>query len=486
MISLSIRKPGAYTDIDDTGASNSLPSTRQNLLIIAPRLSSGAVAANVPVAISSPAQAAANWGAGSIMHRMALAAFEQYPYAAVTGCAVDDAGGGVAAAATVTLSGTATGAGTLLCEIGLDTVSIAIASGDTAVAVATNLLAELAKYAALPITATRNQAVLTLTAKNKGTVGNLIGKYNGTSHNHEPIVTITAAGITAVVAGFTGGATDPTLTAALDAISSYRYHLIAMPWITDAMFDTLATHIDTVSDSINQRGARGYTFVTSAYADATTLSGNNKSRMHVGYIYAVKRSSFELAAAFAALQASQEIPWRSLNYAPLVGCDAPDVQDRQDWTDFNGMLYAGITPFEVGAGEVVRCVRAISTYTTNVASAPDQTWLDSFKIATADYVRDAIIAAHRRNYSNSVLRDNHVDGEPEYVVTPADIRSCNINVCKRIELAGGLQNVDKYKDDFVSAKNPDVAGRVDSQIPIDIVDATHILATTLKIVSSVG
>ncbi|HEX2955727.1 MAG TPA: hypothetical protein VHO70_02780, partial [Chitinispirillaceae bacterium] len=222
-ISSSIRKPGSYTIIDDSGANNALPSTRQEMVIVAQRLATGTVAKNISKTIANSEQAATYWGAGSIMHRMAMAAFRQNPYLVLTGCAVDDNAAGVAATATITFAGAATGAGSASLLIGNDPISIAILAAMTPAQAATALAAEINKYVNLPVTASANAAVVTLTAKNKGTVGNLIGKYNATSSKYEPSISINAAGLTATVTGFTGGATDPAdadVSAAYAALAS--------------------------------------------------------------------------------------------------------------------------------------------------------------------------------------------------------------------------------------------------------------------------
>jgi len=52
-------------------------------------------------------------------------------------------------------------------------------------------------------------------------------------------------------------------------------------------------------------------------------------------------------------------------------------------------LYNGTTPLEVGPGEIVQIVRAISTYVHNAQSVDDISLLDITTIRTLDYVRKA-------------------------------------------------------------------------------------------------
>lgn len=486
-ISSSIRKPGSYTSIDTSRSTNSLPSTRQEMVIVAQRLADGSVAANIPKPIISADQAASFWGAGSVIHRMVMAAFRQYPYLVLTGCAVDDAAAGIAATSTLSFAGESTGAGSVVARFGADTVVIAVSSETTPASVATAMAAEINKYVNLPFSASAAESVVTLTFKNKGTCGNYLGKFDATTSKYLADVFCSAPGLTCTATGWTGGENDPSdaqMSAAYAALASKRYHLYAIPFASLDAALTLNEHLESVSDEINQRGARGYMFISGALADATTVSEVNAKRLVLGTIRGCRRPNYENASALAAMQASQETPWKALNNVELSGCDTPDIQDRFTFTEINNLLWSGVTPFEVGAGERVRCVRMITTYTENAAGSPDSTFLDSFKVATVDYVREAIVDSHKRNFSNATLRDTHVDGEPDGIITPADVRSNNIAVCQRIEQLGGLNDVSKYKDFFTAERDQDSPGRVNSSVPIDIVDAAHVFATEISIVSS--
>jgi phage tail sheath gpL-like len=480
-ISEIIRKPGSYTEIT-VGPSGGLPSKRQELLIIAPRLDSGRVAAIMPTQVFSASQAAEAWGAGSVMHRMALAAFRQYGQVMLTGCAVDDAAAGVAASASVTFDGTATATGSVSIWIGTDRVTVRVEKDSTADQVAARIASEIKmNFPAAPVYASAliGGETVTLTAKNKGTTGNHLGQKG------RPAVSVDVAGITATATAYTGGANDPDIRDALAAVAGQRYHLIAIPWTTQETAAALSEHLTEVSNEINQLGGRGVMFIDGTHAEAYSFAQTiNDKRMMVGWIYGAKRPQFENAAAFAAMQAAVDAPWRATNNVELIGCDAPPIPDRANWNEINGLLWQGIAAFNVGDAGRVQCVRAISTYIKNDSGAEDDTFLDSFKIATADYVRDAVRVRHLSDFPNKILRDNHVDGEPSGVVTPADVRDTNLDVCRRIEREGGLNNVNFFADGFTSVRDPNVPGRVNSVIPIDIVDAAHIMANTITITST--
>jgi phage tail sheath gpL-like len=474
-ISDLIRKPGSYTEIA-VGPSGGLPSKRQTLLIIAPRLESGKVPALVPTQVYSPQEAADAWGAGSVMHRMAMAAFRQYGQVSFHGCAVNDAPAGVAARATVTFSGTATATGAVSIWVGIDRVSVRVEKDSAASIAAASLSAQVNALPNLPVTSAASGGTLTLTAKNAGTTGNAL------SPNGLPPVSVDVPGITATATAYAGGQGDSDLADALATVAGQRFHLIAIPWATAEAAAALREHLDTVSDEVNQLGGRGFLFTCGNLAAASTLAqGINDKRMCVGWLYGGTRPQFENAAAFAAMQAAQPSPWLATNNVELLGTPAPAIPERQNWNENNNALWKGLAAFEVGAAGRVQCVRAISTYIKNSAGAEDDTFLDSFKIATADYVREAVRVRHLADFENKILRDKHVDGEPSGVITPGDVRNTNIDVCLRIEREGGLNDVEFFVDGFTSVRDPNVPGRVNSVIPIDIVDAAHIMANTIVI-----
>ncbi|MEM7522562.1 MAG: hypothetical protein AAF360_02150 [Pseudomonadota bacterium] len=136
--------------------------------------------------------------------------------------AVDPSGAGAAATATVTFSGAATAAGTLrfaFVDERLFTVNISVAIGDTATALGDKLVAAVTALARPLVTAANASGVVTVTAADVGTIGNAYGlKTSGV-----------VAGVSVALAGFSGGANDPTLTDALDGLEGRRYTGLLWP-----------------------------------------------------------------------------------------------------------------------------------------------------------------------------------------------------------------------------------------------------------------
>ena len=140
-IPASIRKPGKYFEFNTKLAVRTLPGNPQRVLLLGQKLATGSQPALVPVDVFSDTEAAGLFGRGSLAHLMARAAITANPYLQLSVVSVDDATAGVAASATLTLTGPATAAGVVSLHVGVQRVDVAAAPGDTATVVAAALKA---------------------------------------------------------------------------------------------------------------------------------------------------------------------------------------------------------------------------------------------------------------------------------------------------------------------------------------------------------
>lgn len=98
-------------------------------------------------------------------------------------------------------------------------ITLDILDTDDATDIGDALVAALAAYPTIPLTAINTTGSVAFTATNLGTVGNFYGiEVQGA-----------VAGVTVVVTGIASGATDPTLTSLFDAIGDIRYTGIGWP-----------------------------------------------------------------------------------------------------------------------------------------------------------------------------------------------------------------------------------------------------------------
>lgn len=456
----SIRKPGKYFEFNTKLAVRTLPNNKQRMLIIGQRIAAGTVAQKIPTLIFSDKEAETFFGAGSMLHLMCRAAIKANAYLDLTAIALDDAATGVAAAGSVTIGGPATGSGSLKLYIGNQKVEIGIANGDVSTAIASTLNAEIAKYPYLPITSAVdgvNQSKLNFTAKNKGTIGNQINiAYE-----------LTAKGVTATVAAMTGGATDPNVEDALSVVFAEHYHVIATPHNDQTSLVALRNHLDNVSGPMEQRGAVGVYGMNGALSAATTLAAAiNHGRISNPYIRGSRSIPYEIASAYAAVMAFEEDPARPLNTLELKGIHAPAIDQRLSRTEQESCLYNGVTPLEVGPGEKVQIVRAISTYIKDAQGIEDISLLDITTIRTLDYVRKACRERISLRFPREKLSSK----------TPPKVRTELLDVLYKLEDLEIVEEVAANMDGLIVERDLQDPNRLNAKIPTDVVNGLHVFA----------
>jgi phage tail sheath gpL-like len=459
----SIRKPGKYFEFNTKLAVRTLPQNQQNALIIGQRTSAGTVLANVLTPIFSDKDAEVYFGVGSMLHLMARAAIKANPYMQLTAIALDDAGAGVAATGTVTISGPATAAGTLTLYVANQAITIAFASADAANTIAAALNTELAAHPDLPVTATVASAVVTLTARNKGLCGNDIGLGYAVTYN---------AGVGTTIVAMASGATNPTLTSALAAAFAYQYDIIIFPYNNQADLTTLKTHLDSVSGPMEQRPGVGVYGMNGALGTCTTLSAQiNHGRTLCAYhrytSSTVRKSMpYEIAAAMGAVMAWEEDPARPLNTLALTGIAPAAINDRFSRTEQENLLYNGVTPLEVGPGETVQIVRAVSTYVKDANNIADVSLLDITTIRTLDYVRKACRERVALRFPREKLSSK----------TPPRVKSELLDVLLKLQDLEIVEEVEANKDGLIVERDLQDVNRLDARIPCDVVNGMHVFA----------
>ena len=406
--------------------------------------------------VFSDSEAATFFGNGSQLHLMCRAAIKANPYLALEAIAMDDAGAGVAATSTVTLTGPATGAGVLTVKVAGKLVQIAVAATDTATAIGAALAAQIALQPDLPVTAGAAVGVVTLTAKNKGTQGN----------NIKVEATTTAAGTTAVVVAMAAGATDPTIATALVTVFAGGHNIIIAAWNDATNLTALRTHLDSVSGPLEQRGAIGIYGHTGTLGASTTLAGTINAGRISAPNFKVPEQPCELAAAYGAVVASEEDPARPLNLLELKGITAPALADRLSRTEQENALNNGVTPLEVGPGEKVQIVRAITTYTLDAQSIPDISLLDLTTIRTLDYVRKACRERISLRFPREKLSER----------TAPKVRDQLLDVLYKLEELEIVEQVDANKDGLIVERDSQDPNRLNAKIPTDVVNGLHVFA----------
>jgi len=458
-IGSSIRKPGKYFEFNTKLANRSLPTNLQRVLLVGQRLASGTVAALTPVSVFSDEEAAGYFGRGSIAHRMVACAIRANRYAQITVVAVDDAPAGLAASATVVINGTASAPGALVLEIGTARVDVAITSATTANQIAQALKTAVDERADLPVSAAVSGNEVTLTARHKGAAGNAIQLRAQLAQAAGVSVTASAA--------LAGGLNDPDLTPAFAAVFGASYEIYALPFDTEAALLALRDHVEALGHPLEQRDAIGVGGFAGSLASATTLAtAVNSGLISLAWHNQSKALPCEIAAGYAAVIASEEDPARPLNTLEVAGLDVTPVAYRPGRVEQEVALHNGVTPLEVGPGNRIQIVRAITTYLVDPQGVNDVSLLDLTTMRTLHYFRRACRERIALRFPREKLSEK----------TPAKVRSELLDVSYKCEELEILERIDEFKDRLILERDSQSVGQLNAAIPAPVVPGLHVFA----------
>lgn len=462
-IPASTRKPGVYAEWNTKLAVRNLPTNRQRVLLIAQHTTNlGTVSTLTDV--YSAAEVAERYGAGSQAHLMADAAIKAYANAALSIITLADHSAGVAASGKITITGNATTQGVLRVGIGnADVLMVPVAAGDSADTVGKAVKAAIAAQPGLPVSAAEAAGVVTITAKNKGTEGNAI----------RLLAACTAAGISTTVTAMASGLVNPDIAAALNAVVAEGHHIIACGINDETNLLKLRAHLDTVASPMEKRWAIGVYGQTGTLAQATTLAGRlNHGHIVSAWYRGTPSLPCELAAAFAAVMASEEDPARPLNTLALNSIGVCESKDKTMRTEQENALYNGVTPIETSpAGTQAQIVRAITTYTKTANGTADESLLDVTTVRTLIYVSRACVDRIALRFPRDKLSDR----------TPPRVRSELIDVLMRCEELEILERVEENLPKLIVERDLQNTGMLNCRIPSDVVNGLHVVGMVVDL-----
>lgn len=263
------------------------------------------------------------------------------------------------------------------------------------------------------------------------------------------------------------GETEPDIKAALDSTALGGFTIVVPAWYSQVALTALRTHIQTYTSSMEQQGILGVAAVTSTLSAATTLrEALNSGAITLAVLPGTASTARQVAAAYAAMIASEEDPARPLNTLVLSGIKAPPINQRLSRTEQETALANGVTPLEVVAGDVVQIVRAVTTYTKSAAGATDVSLLDLTTMRILYYVRMACRDRIRLRFPRSKLSKK----------TPDAVRGELLDVLKKLEELEIVEEVEANAAGLVVERSPQDVNRLNCTIPVDVVNGLHVFA----------
>ena len=470
-IPTSIRKPGIVTEYNTTLAVQGLPANAQKIALLAQKTSSGIGSDSTSVAVFSENDLVLYGGTGSIAHLSGKAIFDANPNVQMDLVPLDD-GAGTDSTGTITITGIdATTAGTIETWVGNVRVESSVAVGDSTDTVASSIQTAISAIEhTMPVTSAVADNVISLYARNYGTLGNNIPVSSKMFANSDSTATIVQP---------TGGATDPSIATALTNIYPGDYDIIVNTLNNSTALGLLSTHLTDRASPTEDRPAIGVFGYTEVQATIETLCGTtlNAGRMSCGYLKYTKTTErghsldYEIAGAYAAVIAGEQDPARPLNGLVLPGIAPCAEESKLSRSQQESLLLNGVTPLENVTGSKVAIVRSISTYTTSASGYADVSLLDLMTIRTLDYTKLAVETRLGLVFPRSKLSQR----------TPAKVRTQVINVLLQLEEQEILENVEANLDMVIVERNANDPNRIDIKIPADVVNGLHVIAQRIDL-----
>lgn len=467
----SLRVPFVAVEFDNTRASQGAALLQYRVLTFGQKTSAGSATANALYRVASVAQGISLFGRGSMLHRMLIAWFANNTATELWVLALADNGAGTAATGTLTVTGPATASGTLHLYFGGTYVPMAVTSGDAQNSIASAINAAINAALDLPITSTVSTNVVTWTFRHKGTVGNdfdvRLNYQDGQS---------TPAGVAVAIVAASGGATNPVLTSGLAALGDNWYQVWAHPY-TDATSLT-ALEAELASRFGPMRMIDGVA-VTSAAGTQSALGtlGDSRNSPH-GCIAAQSGKNpitppMEYAAAVAGVAAlyGQIDPARPFQTLPVVGALAPAEADRFTFAERNLELFDGISTSHTAQDGTTVLERLVTTYQTNAAGAPDESYLNVNTMLTLLYLRYSFRVFIQTNFPRCKLADDGaVVGPGQAIITPKIGKAAALAWFRQMEELGLVENFEQFARDLVVQRNALDRNRLDFLLPPDLVN----------------
>ncbi len=457
-----LRVPGVYIEFDGRLAGHSVFDAKA--VLTGQRLAAGSVAAGELIRIGADAGTLdEQFGRGSMLAEMCKAAKKAQPWLEMWAVALDDLPAGVAAVKKITVTGTATQAGTLPVYIGNYRVQVGIAAGDDNNAVAASIVAAAALITDKPMTTAVNATnanEVDLTCLWKGETGSDIDVRIG-YHLSDKI----PAGLTCVVSETTAGSGNPDITPALDALGAEWFNWLAVPYTDAANLTVLETELGERFGPMQAIGGRAFSAYTGAQA-ATGTFGNTRNNNHVSCMGTGDSptppwlwSAVNMAVAGQSLSID---PSRQLRGKHLPGIAPPAESDRWDDPMRNELLFDGISTYTVDAGGRVLIEAQISMYQINSGGTDDDAWLYINTPETLERIRLEQRHFFTQRYPNWKLASDNYDVPPgQPIMQPKKAIIEMLALYKTFMDKGWTEDYESYKQSLLAEINADNNNRLD-------------------------
>ncbi len=392
-----------------------------------------------------------------------------------------DDGAAVAATGTFTFSGTATAAGTFAGYVSPYWVGttlrgryrMAVTVGMTAAQAATAWAAVVQADPYRAVTAAAVGAVVTLTARNAGLLGNgLTGWHSYFSGEALP------AGLGCTISAFSSGATNPSISAAISAMGDmHTTHLVT--GLADATSLTaIETEMSRRWGGTVQRECQAFTCQRGSLGTLTTFGNTRNSQWLCAPGVGLSPTPTWIAAAgVAAVDAASNHPGIPLLGLPVDCMVAPLPGDEFEADERDQLLAEGVSTFLVDQSGKMLIERLVTTYQTDALGSPDSKYRDRQVMGLLFAIRytwRTFVAGKYGRHMHAADGSVYAPGLP--VVTPSTMKAELDSYAKNIWEYGQawIENAAAFADSITIERTED---GMDMACSPDLINRLHITKT---------
>lgn len=466
-------------------------TSETKMILLGHGLAAGALSEGGISLCSSVNEARALAGRGSMLESMAIRVFQNAPSQELYLGRVADTG--TAEIRTVTIGSIPANGGQGVLQVAGEDVSIEIAAGTSANAVATALAAAInaffnaATKKSLPFTASAATNVVTLTARHKGVYASKLDAY-------VPIIDggNAFAGILTFATG-TAGAGVPDVAAVLAAMGDDPFEIV----ISAFGDDSNRTKLDDYHNNTSGRWSYAQQLYGHAFYPKTgttselTASALAKDTWHLTMIplfssAGIATPDYEFVTAVvsrvAALLGGGADGRVSINQTGLKveGVVAP--RDRTYWPGYatrDALLKNGVSAWKVNtSGDVL--VDKIITQQQTTNNVPDTVFRDIQAVYQLTYA----LKFHRTALANEHSNKAIVDDNPANNInlrTPKDIKATLVNSTVQLQTRGVVESSQDLLDQISVVRDADNRNRVNIVLPINRANPLDIFAGLARV-----
>ncbi|ANI28909.1 tail protein [Yersinia entomophaga] len=460
----NLRTPLFFAEFDNSQANSA--TTMQRTLIIGQMLATATLPPNVPVLVSSVATVAGLCGAGSMLQGQMAAYLANDTAGEIYILPLSDTEAMAAATGKITVTTPASAMGVISLYIAGIRVQIAVVATDDVATIAKALTAAINAATALPVIATAEAGVITLTAKNKGAHGNTIDvrlNYLGSAGGEN-----TPDSLALTITPMSGGAGAPELDDALANLQDRTFDFIINPYTDTASLNKLK---DFLSDSTGRwsyaEQLYGHSFAAqSGTYGQLTAAGELRNDQHASLlgVNGSPTPSYIWSAAYvgAIAQSLRNDPGRPLQTLSIAGVLAPPLASRFTLTERNNLLHSGISTVTVADDGTVQVENIITTYQKNGFGVEDDSYLQIETLFLLMFVTRYMRTQVTSKFARMKLAADGTRFAPgSAIITPNVIRAELIAQYQALEFNGYVQDAKGFAKGLIVEKSASNPNRVD-------------------------